>query len=151
MSAEMFWNKQIAVEEIGGVPFRMYTNRPRRVEQLLALADRWDARPHLIHADRVVSFAGLQRGSADKARQLRDAGARPGDRIILLGWNSPDWVMNFWACIRIGAIPVLANAWWGEQDIQYALELLKPALVLADARSEGRNSGAVAARALARQ
>ena len=140
MAAEMFWDKQIAVEEIGGVPFRMYTNRPHRAEQLLALADRYDERPHLIHADRVVSFAGLQRGSAEKARTLRDDGVRPGNKVLLLGWNSPDWVMNFWACIRIGAIPVLANAWWGEQDIQYALDLLKPALILADARCEGKIS-----------
>ena len=61
-----------------------------------------------------------------------------GDKVLLLGWNSPDWVMNFWACIRIGAIPVLANAWWGEQDIQYALDLLQPAMVLADSRCEGK-------------
>ena len=65
------WTDRIAVEEIGGVPFRMYTKRPHRAEQLLALADQYDERPHIIHGDRVVSFSGLQRGSAQKAITLR--------------------------------------------------------------------------------
>ena len=29
--------------------------------------------------------------------------------FLIFGWNSPDWVLNFWACVRIGAIPVLGN------------------------------------------
>ena len=41
------WGDQIAVETLHGVPFRMYTERPRRVESLLAYADRWgDAAAH---------------------------------------------------------------------------------------------------------
>ena len=39
-----FWGKDIAVEKIGGVPFRMYTDRPRRVEHLLPFADYWGDR-----------------------------------------------------------------------------------------------------------
>ena len=132
------WDDRIVVEEIGGVPYRMYAGRPRRVEQLLSLAERWGARPHLIHGERVVSFAGLRRGSAAKARQLQADGIKRGDRVILLGWNSPDWVMNFWACIQIGAVPALANAWWGEAETGYALDLLRPALVLADARTRAK-------------
>jgi acyl-CoA synthetase (AMP-forming)/AMP-acid ligase II len=95
--------------------------------------DCWGERPHLCQGDRVVSFAGLRRGAAAKARQLRASGVGSGDKVMLLGWNSPDWVINFWACVQIGAIPVLANAWWGQSEIDYALELIKPSLILADA------------------
>ena len=53
------WGNEIAVEQIGGVPFRMYTERPRRVEQLLAFADRWGSRPHIVQGDRVVTFEDM--------------------------------------------------------------------------------------------
>ena len=39
------WGTAIAVETIRGVPYRMYTDRPRRIEDLLVFADRWGARP----------------------------------------------------------------------------------------------------------
>ncbi len=127
------WSTEIVEETFGGVPLRMYAERPRHVAQLLGVMDRWGDRPHLCQGDRVVSFAGLRRGAADKARTLAAEGISGGDKVMLLGWNSPDWVMNFWACLQLGAIPVLANAWWGQNEVDYALELIQPRLVLADA------------------
>lgn len=133
-----FWGKKIAVEEIGGVPFRMYTDRPRRVEHLLPFADHWGARPYIVQGERVVTFDGLKRASAAKARLLLDSGVKRGDRVFILGWNSPDWVLNFWAGLRIGAIPVLANAWWSEGELTDALALLQPAMTLADRRGAAK-------------
>jgi acyl-CoA synthetase (AMP-forming)/AMP-acid ligase II len=132
------WGNQIVVQKVGGVPYRLYAERPHRVDQLLGLADRWAGRAHLIQGDRVVTFSGLRQGMADKARTLAQIGVAAGDRVVLFGWNSADWVINFWACIQLGAIPVLANAWWGEGEIEYGLNLVKPALVLADTRTESK-------------
>ncbi len=81
---------------------------------------------------------GCAGGSPTRPGNWSDAEFGRGDRVVLFGWNSPDFVMNFWACIEIGAIPVLANAWWGNDEIDYALDLLEPAMVLADARTEGK-------------
>ena len=139
MSAEIQpWGDQLAVETIGGVPYRMYAQRPRQVAELLGLALRWGGRAHLIQGERVVGFDGLSRGVAAKSRELATLGVGRGDRVLIMGWNSPDWVMNFWSCIHRGAIPVLANAWWGEAELDYALELIQPTLVLADSRTEGK-------------
>lgn len=66
-SATALWGDRIAMEVVGGVPFRMYAERPRRVEHLLAFADRWDARPHLVQGARVVTFEALRRAVAAKA------------------------------------------------------------------------------------
>lgn len=138
MSAATPWGKDIATEVIGGVPFRMYTDRPRRVERLLEFAGRWGVRPHIIQGERVVTFEDLHRAAVDKARQLTDLGIRRGDRIFLLGWNSPEWVFNFWACLLAGAVPVLANAWWSEVEVGNGLAALQPALTLADDRCVAR-------------
>ena len=129
-----FWGKQIAVEEIGGVPYRMYSDRPRRIENLLPFADYWGARPYIVHGERVITFEGLRNASAAKARQLTESGIGRGDRVMLSGWNSPDYVLNFWACVQIGAIPVLANAWWSEGELADALKSLQPVITLADRR-----------------
>lgn len=134
------WGEQIAVEVIHGVPYRMYTERPRRVEELLAFASRWGDRPHIIHGERVVTFEDMHKSALAKAAELAESGVKRGDRVFILGWNSPEWVANFWACLRAGAVPVLANAWWSAPEVANGLALLKPALVLADAHAAAKVS-----------
>lgn len=128
------WSKEIAVEDVGGVSYRMYVDRPRRLVELLPFASHWLDRPFVIQGDRVVTFEGLLRGSIDKGRKLLEAGVRPGDHVMNIGWNGPDWAINYWACLRIGAVPVLANAWWSEAEVADALDLIKPVCILADER-----------------
>lgn len=132
------WSKQIAVESINGVPYRMYVERPHRIEQLLQFASHWSDRPHLVQGDRVVSFAGMLHASAAKARLLAARGITRGDRVLIIGWNSADYVANFWACVRLSAVPVLGNAWWSGEELALAINLIRPALTLADPRAAGR-------------
>lgn len=134
-SGTAVWGDRIAVEEIGGVPFRMYTERPRRIESLLVFADRWGSRPHVVQGERVVTFEGFRNAVGSKARTLFEHGVRRGDRVFILGWNGPEWIVNFWACLEAGAIPVLANAWWSAVEVANGVAALRPALVLADART----------------
>jgi acyl-CoA synthetase (AMP-forming)/AMP-acid ligase II len=129
------WGKEIGTEVVRGIPFRTYTDRPRDIAALLAFADRWGERPHLVQGERVVTFAELRRAAEAKAALLAEGGLRPGDRVLLVGFNSPEWIINFWALVTVGAVPVLGNAWWGGGEVVDALDLLEPALVLADARA----------------
>jgi acyl-CoA synthetase (AMP-forming)/AMP-acid ligase II len=136
-----YWSNQIAVENIGGVPFRMYANRPRRLDELLGFADHWADRHCVIQGERTVTFAALKRAIDAKGRWLLEAGIARGDHVFVIGWNGPDWVINYWSCLRIGAVPVLANAWWSDVEIADALDLIKPAIVLADATAAARIPG----------
>lgn len=139
MSSEILsWGGDIAREEIGGVPFEVYTQRPYRVESLLSYAKRWGDRPHIIQGERVVTFNELRSMSASKAQELSALGIKQGDHVLLLGWNSADWIANFWAALEVGAVPVLGNAWWSDSELLDALTLLRPAITLADARAQGR-------------
>jgi acyl-CoA synthetase (AMP-forming)/AMP-acid ligase II len=132
------WGTEIEPAVIGGVPYRMYTDRPRNTADVLAYAKRWADRPHIVQGDRVVTFADLLRAVAAKTDALRTAGVAAGDRVIILGFNSPDWVINFWACLETGAVPVLANAWWSRDELADALATITPTLVLADTRAAAR-------------
>jgi acyl-CoA synthetase (AMP-forming)/AMP-acid ligase II len=126
------WGDRIAVEVVHGIPYRMYSDRPRRVESLLAYAARWGPRPHVIQGERSISFDELRHAVANKARLLVNAGVKRGDRIFLIGWNGPEWVVNFWACLRVGAAPVLANTWWSATEMANGVALMQPALALPD-------------------
>jgi len=128
------WGDRVEVERINGVPFRMYVERPRRLEHLLAFAGRWGARPHIVQADRVLTFDALRHAVTKKTRDLVQHGVAAGERVFLMGWNSADYVVNFWAVLGAGAVPALANTWWSEAEVGDALELLRPTLILADRR-----------------
>jgi acyl-CoA synthetase (AMP-forming)/AMP-acid ligase II len=112
----------------------MYTKRPHRVIEVLALAHRWAARPYVIQGTREVGFDALLGAVEHKAQALAELGASAGSRVLILGWNSPDWMINFWACQWVGAVPALANAWWSEVEVSDALALLNPVVTLADDR-----------------
>jgi acyl-CoA synthetase (AMP-forming)/AMP-acid ligase II len=137
-AAPAAWGDQISVEDVHGVRFRMYSRRPRHVTEVLPLARRWQSRPYVVQGAREVSFEGLWAGVEHKARHLEQGGVTAGDRVLILGWNSPDWIINFWACQQLRAVPALANAWWGETEIGEALDLLRPVTTLADDRGASR-------------
>jgi len=132
------WGDQIAVEVVKGIGYRMYTERPRRVESLLAFVGRWGARPHIIQDERVFTFDEIQRAVVAKRAELVELGVKPGDRIFVLGWNGPEWVVNFWACLCARAVPVLANTWWSAVELANGLAALQPALTLADGRAAAK-------------
>jgi len=132
------WGDQVTVIERRGVSYRMYTERPGCVRQLLAFADRWGSRSHVLQGGRELSFADLRSGVAAKAAELVDLGVASLQHVLILGWNSPEWIINFWACVQIDAVPVLANAWWSEAEVAAALDLVRPALVLADAHGAAK-------------
>ncbi|MBB2946344.1 acyl-CoA synthetase (AMP-forming)/AMP-acid ligase II [Actinoplanes lutulentus] len=144
MSHGVVWGDAIGVELVHGVPMRTYTDRPRDVAGLLDLAGRWGERPHVVQGDTVLSFEQLRHAALAKAAELAGHGAGRGDRIVLLGFNSPEWIINFWAVVSLGAVPVLGNAWWSRHELADCLTTVGPALVLADARAS-RNLPADAA------
>ena len=126
------WGDQIVASPIGDVTFRMYAQRPRRVESLLAQAVRWGARAHIVQEGRVLGFDGLVRAVGAKVEHLRQRGVGRGARVFLLGWNSPEWIVNYWACLAAGATPVLANGWWSRAELAEGLARLQPVLTFAD-------------------
>lgn len=133
-AAEATWGSEIEQVDLDGVSFRMYTQRPRRLGGLLDYAARWADKPHIVQGERVVTFADVRSAAGAKATELAGQGIGAGDRVFILGFNSPEWVINFWAIVSLGAVPVLANAWWSPQELEHAVSLLDPQLVLADTR-----------------
>ena len=134
MSSNTFaWGTQASRSE-GPIPFLQYSPRRRHVAEILLDLERWRDCTHLIQGGRRLTFGDLSLASDRVASQLAANGLEPGDRLLLLAPNSPEWVTGFWAGIRAGAIVTLGNGWWSRHEVEHAVKLVKPSLVIADQR-----------------
>jgi acyl-CoA synthetase (AMP-forming)/AMP-acid ligase II len=132
------WGEELQVEQVGHRQYRMYRPRVHRIEHLLEYCDWWGRSPHLIQGDTTVAFSDIPAAARARASALRTAGVARGDRVGIIGWNSPSWVLNIWATWSAGAVPVLVNAWWSPHEVEEAFEQLDPAVVLADQACQAR-------------
>ena len=127
------WGSEVAEVEVLGYPCLSFVKRRRHLADLLIDGHRFGAREYLVQGERRVSFEGHQTAARRAVGLLRERGVRPGDRVMLFGANSVEWVVGYWAILETGAIAVLGNAWWSQVEIRHALGTVAPSLVLADA------------------
>jgi len=123
------------VRRTTGIPFLVYEPRRTNAASLLDDARRWGGRVHLVRGGHRLTFDELFDLVPKTAAVLGDRGVKPGDRVMLLAFNSIEWVVGFWAVLAAGGVVVLANAWWSEAEVQHSLAVADATLVLADERS----------------
>lgn len=126
------WSARVREGTYGGHGGLLYEAGPTTFEQLIAGTDVWTDRPFLVHGARRVTYADF-RSAVDGARgMLADRGVGVGDRVVVFGFNSPEWIVTLWAAWLHGAVPVLANRWWSAAEIEHAVTLLEPRHVFSD-------------------
>ncbi|MBL8022177.1 MAG: AMP-binding protein [Leptospirales bacterium] len=69
-----------------------------------------------------ITYAQVEKDSNDLAHRLVAAGVKPGDRVLLLLPNSPQFVISYYAVLRCGAVVVPANPLDTAQQIQYKIK-----------------------------
>lgn len=126
------WGEDVAEGHYAGHPGLLYPQRPRTFAELFFGAERWANRTFLVQGQRRISFADFF-AAVDAARaKLEPLGVRRGDRIVLLAYNSPDWVVTMFAIWAIGGVPVLGNRWWSPQEAEHSIALVAPVAVITD-------------------
>ncbi|MFL6752453.1 MAG: class I adenylate-forming enzyme family protein [Sphingomicrobium sp.] len=109
------------------------TNFPNTIPALLrtfcALHGEAEA---LAAGDERFTFADLDRISERLAHGLVARGIGKGDRVGIAMRNCPSWVIAYMGIVKAGAVATLLNGWWEAQELQHALELTEPALIIAD-------------------
>ena len=128
------WGTGITRSTGPGLPFLQYAPRRRRLPELLDDAARWRGRDHLVQGARRLSYQRFGAAVDAVATHLARRGVRPGDRLLLLAANSPEWVVSFWAALRCGAVLAPGNGWWSEDEVDHAVRLVTPSLVVGDPR-----------------
>ncbi len=59
-------------------------------------------------------------------------GIAKGDRVAIAMRNCPAWVATYMGIVKAGGIATLLNGWWEPAEMEHAIRLVEPKLILAD-------------------
>lgn len=79
-----------------------------------------------------LSYAAFADEAEKRAQWLQDHGIGPGDRVIIVGLNSLDWIVAYMGIMRLGAIAVPVNNRITPAQMADLVILLDARLALAD-------------------
>ncbi|MHB1987335.1 MAG: class I adenylate-forming enzyme family protein [Acidimicrobiales bacterium] len=138
---------ELGTAVVNGTETRVFVNAPATLRDAFALAHLRGDAEFLAYEDEHWSFAEVGRQVAGIGALLVERyGVAKGDRVAIAMRNHPEWIFTFAAILSVGAVSVSMNAWWTEDEIDYALEDCGAKVLIADAERAAR-----AARPAARQ
>ncbi|HVF32579.1 MAG TPA: class I adenylate-forming enzyme family protein [Acidimicrobiales bacterium] len=139
--------ERFAIEEIDvrGIPTKVFANAPGSLRQIFDTArGRGDA-TFLVYEDERWSFDDVMASVDGLAAALAERyGVTKGDRVAIGMRNYPEWVISFAAITSIGAVSVSLNAWWTEDELDYALEDSGAKVLIADVERVERSRSSAA-------
>lgn len=105
-----------------GLPHRMRVPRVTLCHNLSVQADRYPDKPAIVFYGRELSYAELRRQTEALAGHLhRHGDVRPGERVLLMSQNCPQFVVAFHAIVRCGAVVVPVNAMSTANELDHYL------------------------------
>ena len=124
---------EITTVDIGGVETAIFKNAPASLREIFDTARARGDATFLVYEEERWSFADVMASIDGLAVVLVEHfGVKKGDRVAVAMRNYPEWIMSFAAIVSIGAISVSFNAWWTDDEMDYALEDSGATLLIAD-------------------
>ncbi|WP_428925207.1 class I adenylate-forming enzyme family protein [Marinibacterium sp. SX1] len=120
---------------IRGSDYRVFANTPAHLRDLLIRVREVHgngADDYLSYGDERWTYDAFCAEICALAEALRKRGIAPGDRVAIAMRNYPEMLVLFLAISAIGGVVVFVNAWWTEDELDYAMRDSRPALILAD-------------------
>ncbi len=113
---------EMITETVRGLPMRTFKHREKSMREKVASAGLRGATDFLVHGDRRISYGEFTRLVWGTAAALQsEHGLERGDRVAILSYNSPDWLIALFAATSLGGIGVGLNGWWTTAEIEYGL------------------------------
>ena len=105
------------------------------VDMLERAADRYGAQVAMIARrpsgeQTQTTYRELRDRAHRAALLLATRGIKPGDRVLLIGENSPDWVLGYFAILCAGAIAVPLDQLISTEELAPICKIAAPAAVL---------------------
>jgi HIP---CoA ligase len=130
---------EIREQEVLGERMPVFVRRPRSLRELLERSIDFGDRDYLVVGARRITYRTHAGAVAALARILRRRyGIGPGDRVAILGANSPEWIASFWATTSLGAVAVALNGWWTADEITCALNHCRASVLIGDRKRLAR-------------
>ncbi|MGW2485784.1 long-chain-fatty-acid--CoA ligase [Streptomyces sp. NPDC001606] len=114
-------------------------------EFLVETARRLPDRPALLLGTTALTYAELDRLTAQAATLLEAEGVRPGDRVALMLPNVPEFVVFYYGVLRAGAIVVPMNPLLKEREAEFHLRDSGAVLLLEWHQAPGEGAAGAAA------
>jgi long-chain acyl-CoA synthetase len=124
--------------EHDGVTNRVFKNAPATARDFFATS-RGITSTFLIYEDEEWTFDEvMQEVDALSYALVNHYGIKVGDRVGIAMRNLPEWVISFAAILSVGAISVSLNAWWTEDELDYAINDSGLSLLICDSERLNR-------------
>ena len=127
---------ELVDDTIRGARLRVFANRPRALhETLLHASERFGDRRYLVFHDRELTYSSIVPAVASVARALQEEfGVEKGDRVAVASASCAPYMITFWATVSIGAVFTGLNGWWTGPEMEHAIALTRPKVILGDRR-----------------
>jgi len=123
-----------------GYSQREFKNAPKNLRQFFDLSRGLD-QTFIVYEDEEWKFAEvMEEADALGHALVHKYGVKPGDRVGIAMRNYPEWIISFAAILSIGAISVSLNAWWTEEEFEYAINDSDLSVFIADTERIERGS-----------
>ena len=118
--------------EHGGVTNRAFKNAPATLRHFFDLA-RGIESTFLVYEDEEWTFSDVMAEvDALSYALVHHYGLKKGDRVGIAMRNYPEWVISFAAIVSVGMVSVSLNAWWTEDELDYAIKDSGLSLLIGD-------------------
>src|SRR3954466_4203683 len=123
---------ELTTEDVRGRSLPVFRDRHRSLRSLLDASLQFGDRDYLVDGTRRISYAGQHAAAGRVAQWLASQDVGAGDRVAILGRNSIEWVVTFWATVSLGAIAGGLNAWWSAEELRFGVDDCEPKVVVDD-------------------
>ena len=119
--------------DIDGVETTVFVNAPDTLRQWWSAARARPDDTYLVYEDERWTFGEVMACVDGLAHALvHDLGVTKGDRVAIGMRNYPEWICSIAAITSVGAISVSLNAWWTEDELDFALRDSGTSVLIAD-------------------
>ncbi|MEY2430318.1 MAG: steroid-24-oyl-CoA synthetase [Acidimicrobiaceae bacterium] len=127
--------------DLRGTTVTIFRNAPSSLREIVSTTRARGDDIFLVYEDERWTFARFADTVDALAAALVDRYAiEKGDRVAIGMRNYPEWVVAFAAITSIGAVSVSLNAWWTEDELDYALEDCGARVLIADRERVDRSA-----------
>lgn len=90
-------------------------------EMLAGTCRRFPSRTAIIYEDRRISYDALERSVNALGNRLKGLGIKKGDKVAIMLPNIPEFIISYFAAIKVGAVAVTINTLSTAYELKYLL------------------------------
>ncbi|KAL1729309.1 hypothetical protein EV714DRAFT_251569, partial [Schizophyllum commune] len=119
---------------VDGRVYSVYKNLPPSCRALwLQVVRMYGDREYVVFEEQRYTFRVAHERALRTAAMFRDVyGVGKGDHVGIVSRNIPDYLVVFWACHLLGAVPALVNCTLTQESIKHSIILCDCKLILLD-------------------